>query len=89
MWSGLGSRGVPTQHWVSGALLSNFDSTASFGSDQQLTLGILLMEEMYHSWGLLQQWKSMRVTEVVSGPIKKEIMKALCHDYWVDIDQGD
>ena len=32
----------------------------------------------------------MRVSlKGVPGPIKKEIMKALCRDYGVDIDQGD
>ena len=29
------------------------------------------------------------ITEGVSGPVKKELMKALCRDYGVDIDQGD
>ena len=29
------------------------------------------------------------ITEGVPGPIKKEIMIALCRDYSVDIDQGD
>ena len=45
------------------------------------------MEEMYHSWGLLLQWKF--ITEGVPGPIKKEIMKALCRDYGMAIEQGD
>ena len=31
----------------------------------------------------------MGITEGVPGHIKKEIMKALCRDYGVDIDQGD
>ena len=31
----------------------------------------------------------MGITEVVPGPIKKEIMKALCRAYWVDINQRD
>ena len=30
--------------WVNGAYVSNFDSTASFGSDQQLTLGNIIDE---------------------------------------------
>ena len=29
------------------------------------------------------------ITEGVPGPIKEEIMKALCRDYGVDIDQRD
>ena len=40
MWSGLGSQRVPTQHY--GAYVSNFDSTAAFGSDQKLTLGNII-----------------------------------------------
>ena len=31
----------------------------------------------------------MGITEGVPGPVKKEIMKALCRDYSVDIDQED
>ena len=41
--------------WVNGAYVSNFDSTASFGSDQRME--IYLMEEMYRSWKLLLQWR--------------------------------
>ena len=29
------------------------------------------------------------ITEGVPGPVKKEIMKSLCRNYGVDIDQGD
>ena len=29
------------------------------------------------------------ITEGVPGPVKKEIMKSLCRDYGVDIDQED
>ena len=45
-----------------------------------------MLEGMYHFSELLLQWKY--ITEGVPGPIKEEVMKALCRDYKVDIDSS-
>ena len=39
VWSMLRVRRDPTHHCVNGSYVTNFDSTASFGSDQRLTVG--------------------------------------------------
>ena len=72
--------------WVNGAYVSNFVSTASFGSDQRLTLGNIIDGGNVPFLGTIA---AMEITEGVPGPLKNEIMKPLCRDYGVDIDQGD
>ena len=91
VWRGLGSRRVPTQHYgLDGAYVSNFDSTAAFGSDQKLTLGNIIDGGGVPFQGTIAAMELyMGITEGVPRPIKKEIMKSLCRDYGVDIDQGD
>ena len=75
---------------VNGAYVSNFDSTASFGSDQRLTLGNIIDEGDVPFLGTIAAMEIYAgITEGVPGHMKKEIMKALCRDYCVDIDQGD
>ena len=73
--------------WVNGSSVTNFDSTVLSGSNQRLTfvnirnggdvpfLRTIAAMEIY-----------MGITKGVPGPIKEEMMKALCHDYNVDID---
>ena len=75
--------------WANGSYATNFDSIPSFGSGQRLTLenirdggdvpflGTIAAMEIYTG-----------ITEGVPGPIKEEIMKALCRDYKVDIDSS-
>ena len=76
--------------WVNGAYVSNFDSTASFGSDQRLTLGNIIDGGNVPFLGTIAATEIYAgITEGMPGPIKKEIMKSLCRDYNVDIDQGD
>ena len=74
--------------WVNGSYVTNFDSTASFGSDQRLTLGNIIDGDV-PSLGTIAAMKIYTgITEGVSGPIKEEVMKALCRDYKVDIDSS-
>ena len=75
--------------WVNGSYATNIDSTVSYGSDQRLTLG------NNHDGGdvpFLRTIAAMEIytgiTEGVAGPIKEEIMKALCRDYKGDIDSS-
>ena len=76
--------------WVNGAYVSNSDSTASFGSDQRITLGNIIDGGDVPFLGTIAAIEIyIGITEGVPGPIKKEIMKALWRDYWVNIDQGD
>ena len=76
--------------WVNGAHVSNFDSTASFGTDQRITLGIITDGGDLPFLGTIAAMEIyIGITEGVSGPVKREIMKALCRDYGVDIDQAD
>ena len=58
--------------WVNGAYVSNFDSTASFGSDQQLTLGNIIDGGDLPFPGTIAAMEiHVGITEVVPGPIKK------------------
>ena len=76
--------------WVNGAYVSNFDSIASFGSDQKLTLGNIIDGGYVPFLGAIATMEIYAgITEGAPGPIKKEIMKARCRDYGVGIDQGD
>ena len=76
--------------WVNGAYVSNFDSTASFRSDQRLTLGNIIDGGGVPFLGTIAAMEIYAgITEGVPGPVKKEIMKALCRDYGVGVDQGD
>ena len=75
--------------WVNGAYVSNFDSTASVGSDQRLTLGNIDGGGVPSLRAMAAMEIYAGITEGVPGPLKKEIMKALCRDCDVDIDQGD
>ena len=64
--------------WVNGAYVSNFDSTASFGSDQKLTLGNIIDGGDAPFLGTIAAMEIyVGITEGVPVPIKKEIMKAL------------
>ena len=70
--------------WVNGFYVTNFDSTASSRSNRRITLGnirdggTIAAMEIYTG-----------ITEGVPGPIKEEIMKALCRDCKVDIDSSE
>ena len=76
--------------WVNGAYVSNFDQTASFGSDQKLTLGNIIDGGDVPFLGTIAAMEIYAgITVGVTGHIKKEIMKALCCDDCVDIDEGD
>ena len=75
--------------WVNGSYITNFDSTASFGSDQRLTLGNI---RYGGDVPFLRTIAAMKIytgiTEGVPSPIKEEIMKTLCLDYKVDIESS-
>ena len=74
--------------WVNGAYVFNFDSTASFGSDQKLTLGNINDEGDVACLGTIAAMEIyIGIPEVVPGTVNKEIMKTLCRDYGVEIDQ--
>ena len=90
--SGLGSRRVHTQHYGLMELmyLTSTVSTASSGSDQRLTLGNIIDGGNVPFLGTIAAMEIyVGITEGVPAPVKKDIMKALCRDYGVDIDQGD
>ena len=71
---------------VNGSYATNFDSTASFGSDQRLTLGNICDGGDIPFLGTIAAMEIYKgITEGMPGPIKEEIMKALCRDYKVDI----
>ena len=73
--------------WVNGAYVSNFDSTASFGSERKLTLGNIIDGGDAPFLGTITAVEIyFGITEGVPGPVKKEIMKAPCRDYGVDIE---
>ena len=83
-------KGSYTALWVNETYVSNFVSPASFGSDQKLTLGNIIDGRDVPFLGTIAAMEIyIGIREGVAGPIKKEIMKPLCHDYGVDIDQGD
>ena len=70
--------------------VSYFDSTALFGSYQRLTLGNIIDGWDVPFLGTVAAMEIyIGITKGVPGPVKKEIMKSLCRDYRVDIDQGD
>ena len=76
--------------WVIEVYVSNFDSTAAFGSDQKLILGNIIAGGYVPFLGTIAAMETyIDITEGVPGPVKKEIMKSLCRDYGVDIDQGN
>ena len=90
--SGLGSRRVPTKNYgLMGLMyLTSTVSTAASGSDQRLTLENIIDGGNVTFIGTIAAMEIYTgIREGVSGPVKKEIMKALCRDYGVDIDQGD
>ena len=61
---------------VNGSYVSNFDSTASFGSDQKLTLGNIIDGGDVTFLGTIGAMEIYAgITERVPGPLKKEIMK--------------
>ena len=75
--------------WVNGSDVTNFDSTASFGTAQRITLGNI------RDGGDVQFLRTIAamdiytgITEGAPGPIKQEIMKVLRRDYKVDIDSS-
>ena len=75
--------------WVNGSYVTNFNSTASSGSDQRITLGNIRDGGGIPFLGTIAAIEIYtRITEGVSGPIKEEIMKTLCRDYKVDIDSS-
>ena len=75
--------------WVNRSYVTDFDSTASFGSDQKLTLGNIIDGGDVPFLGTIASMEIyMGITEGVPGPIKEEIMKAICRDYKVDIDSS-
>ena len=58
--------------WVNGAYASNFDSTASFGSDQRLTLGNIIDGGGVPFLGAIAAMEVYAgITEGAPGPIKK------------------
>ena len=62
-------------------------STASFGSDQKLTLGNIIDGGYVPFLGTIAAMEIyIGITEGVPGPIKKEIMKARCREHGVDTD---
>ena len=64
--------------WVNGAYVTNFDSTASFGSDQRLTRGNIIDGGGVPFFGNIAAMEIYTgITEGVPRPIKEEIMKAL------------
>ena len=65
--------------WVNGSYVTNFDSTAAFGSDQRLILGNIRGGETFAAMEIYTC-----ITEGVPGHIKEEIMKALCCEYNID-----
>ena len=69
-------------------LYCNFDSTASFGSDQKLTLRNNIIDggDVPFLGAIAAMEIYVGITSGVPGPIKEEVMKALCRDYKVDID---
>ena len=61
-----------------GAYVSSFDSTASFGSDQKLTLGSIIDGGDVPFLGTIAAMETyIGITEGVPDHIKKEIMKAM------------
>ena len=62
--------------WVNGSYVTNFDSTASSGSDQRITLGNIRDGGDIPFLGTMAALKiETGITEGVPGPIKVEIMK--------------
>ena len=75
--------------WVNGSYVTNFDSTASSGSHQRLTLGNICDGGDIPFLGTIGRMEIYTgITEGVPDPIKEEIMKMLCRDYNVDIDSS-
>ena len=73
--------------WVNGFYVTKFDSTASFVADEKLTPGNIIDGGDVPFMGTIAAMEIYAgITEGVPGPIKEEIMKALCRDYKVDID---
>ena len=91
VWSMLGSRpkSFYSSLWVNGSYVTNFDSTASFGSDQRLTLGNIIDGGDLPFLGTNAAMEIYTgITEGVPDPIKEETIKALCREYKVDIDSS-
>ena len=88
VWNMLRCRNVPTHHYgLIGYYETNFNSTASSGSDQRVTLGNIRDDGDIPFLGTIAAMEIyVGITEEVSDPIKEEIMKTLCRDYKVDID---
>ena len=75
--------------WVNGSYVTNFNSTASSGSDQRVTLGYICDGGDTQFLGTIAAMEIyVGITEGVPGPIKEEIMKMLCPEYKVDIDSS-
>ena len=82
VWNMLRCRRVPIL-WFNGSYVTNFNSTASSGSDQRITRGNV------RDGGDIQllQYGNLRGYHR-RGAIKEKIMKALCRDYKVDINSS-
>ena len=65
--------------WVDGSYVTNFNSTASSGSDQRITLGNIRDGGDIPFLGTNAAMEIyVGITEGVPDPIKEEIMKTLC-----------
>ena len=75
--------------WVNGSYVTNFNSTASSGSNQRITLGNIRDGGDTPFLGTIYAMEIyVGFTEGVPSHIKEEIMKTLCRDYKVDIDSS-
>ena len=69
--------------WVNGSYVTNFDSTASFGSDQLLTFGNIIDGGDVPFLGTIAAMEIyIGITEGVPGPVKKEIMMIIRERAW-------
>ena len=75
--------------WVNGSYVTNFNSTASSGSDQRVTVGNVRDGGDIPFLGTIAAMEIYAgITEEVPGLIKEDIMKTLCRDHKVDIDSS-
>ena len=82
-------KGSYSSLWVNGSYVTNFNSTASSGSDQRITLGNIRDGGDIPFPGTIAAMEIYAgITEGVPDTIKEEIMKMLCRDDKVDIDSS-
>ena len=75
--------------WVNRSYVTNFDTTASFGSNQRLTLGNIRDGGDVPFLGTIDAMEIYTgISEGGPSPIKEDTMIALCRDYNVDIDSS-